>query len=128
MPSGISYLWSSHDVQADNQLPSNPQPPSIAQERAMDTSKIIYPSSTNHPSPAPYPIIVLSLGNLSLVSRTVTNKELLDSILGSLRPWVREDEKAGYVLVVLAAEGLDGGRKWPGVAWWVWTWKRLPGK
>jgi hypothetical protein len=86
----------------------------------------LYQTST-HPSPLPYPIITISLSDLT--SRTGTNDELFDEVLGKLDPLIGD----GYVLVVLAA-GLGRGngtgdkekRIDPGFGWWLSKWKSVP--
>jgi len=81
----------------------------------------LYQTST-HPAPLPYPIITISLSDLTL--RTGTNDELFDEILGKLDPLIGE----GYVLVVLAA-GLvrdKSKRRDPGFGWWLSKWRSVP--
>ncbi|GMK54253.1 hypothetical protein CspeluHIS016_0108390 [Cutaneotrichosporon spelunceum] len=76
---------------------------------------ILYPTLENHPQPYPYPLLVLNLAAVSHV------------LLSRLEPWAGEDGEGAYCLVVLAAEG-GGSRKLPGVAWWIWHWRRIPRK
>lgn len=92
----------------------------------------IYPSGQIHPAPLPHPIIAVSLSDLYDQPADVSDDELFQSSLEKLEPYVGEEGKGGYVLVVLAAEEDLGGkgkrRSKPGVAWWIWRWKRVPYK
>jgi hypothetical protein len=83
----------------------------------------LYQTST-HPSPLPYPIITISLSDLT--SRTGTNDELFNEVLGTLDQLRGE----GYVLVVLAAGLVRSGDKRknrdPGFGWWLSKWRSVP--
>lgn len=84
----------------------------------------LYQTST-HPSPLPYPVITISLSDLA--SRTGTNDELFNEVIGKLEPLIGE----GYVLVVLAAglgrgTGDKGKRRDPGFGWWLSKWRSVP--
>ncbi|WVQ76476.1 hypothetical protein IAR50_006144 [Cryptococcus sp. DSM 104548] len=100
------------------------------------TSSILYPTLTTHPHPAPYAILVLSLPGIASAPPSLSNDELFHAILQRLEPWVGEEGEGGYVLVIMSdtaaepqgATGAAGARKMPGVAWWVWKWKRIPRK
>ncbi|WWC97213.1 hypothetical protein V866_004092 [Kwoniella sp. B9012] len=98
----------------------------------LDTSSILYPTLTLHPSPIHHNILVLSLSHVSNAPPTLSNDELFNVLLKRLEPWVGEEGEGGYVLVVLADENNAGKdkekRKLPGIGWWVWRWKRLPRK
>ncbi|WVQ80980.1 hypothetical protein IAT38_003087 [Cryptococcus sp. DSM 104549] len=117
----------------------------------LDTSSILYPTLTAHPSSDAHHILVVSLAHISSAPPTLSNEDLFQIILRRLEPWVGEEGEGGYVLVIFADEGgvppkgstdsEDGEkrpaakakaepqqRKLPGVAWWVWRWKRIPRK
>ncbi|OCF59805.1 hypothetical protein L486_02478 [Kwoniella mangroviensis CBS 10435] len=98
----------------------------------LDTSSILYPTLTLHPSPIHHNILVLSLSHVSNAPPTLSNDELFNVLLKRLEPWVGEEGEGGYVLIVLADEDHSGKEKekrnLPGIAWWVWRWKRLPRK
>lgn len=88
-----------------------------------------------HPDPAAYPILVLSISELDSVPETVDDDELFETILDKLEPWAGEEGEGGYVLVVLAAEsaaeghtGKGKGRVKPGLGWLLWRWRRIPRK
>jgi hypothetical protein len=107
-----------------------------------DLSDLLYTSGKTHPGPAAHPIVVVSLPALGAISPSVSDDELFQLALDKLDPYVGEGGKGGYVLVVLAAEdnsehtsagegmkkisGKGKGRSKPGVAWWMWRWKRVP--
>ena len=89
-------------------------------------AEYLYQTST-HASPLPYPVITISLSDLA--SRTGTNDDLFEEVLGKLDPMIGE----GYVLVVLAAGspyGLQSGDKGkgrdPGFGWWLSKWRSVP--
>ncbi|WRT63479.1 uncharacterized protein IL334_000384 [Kwoniella shivajii] len=102
----------------------------------LDTSSVLYPTLTVHPPPVGHNILVLSLSHISSAPPTLSNDELFAIVLRRLEPWVGEEGEGGYVLVVLADENANGTsslkgkekRRLPGIAWWVWKWKRLPRK
>lgn len=101
----------------------------------IDTSSILYPTLENHPAPAAHPLLVLNLAAATAVPAHVGNDELLELLLHRLEPWVGEQGEGGYCLIVLAAEraemeigGSKKGRALPGVAWWLWHWRRIPRK
>ncbi|WVR03411.1 hypothetical protein IAU60_000402 [Kwoniella sp. DSM 27419] len=104
--------------------------------RAVDTSAILYPTLSIHPQPHPHNILVLSLAHISYALVTLSNEELFSVVLRRLEPWVGEEGEGGYILVILADEATEPGgqgrgkerRSLPGVAWWLWRWKRLPKK
>ena len=114
--------------------PPSPTGPSRAKSKStlgLDMSRILYPTLQQHPPPEPYPVLVASLAQISGISPMINNDELFDTLLRKLEPWVGEEGEGGYVLVVLAADDGSshaGARKWPGVGWWVWKWKRIPRK
>lgn len=97
----------------------------------LDTSSILYPTLENHPAPLAHPLLVLDLATLTAVPQSVSNETLLATLLRRLEPWVGEDGDGAYTLVVLAAEdpaGKGKSRALPGVAWWLWHWRRIPRK
>lgn len=106
----------------------------------VDTTSILYPTLENHPAPANYPLLVLNLAAIANVPAFVGNDELLEIVLRRLEPWVGEEGEGGYCLIVFAAEDTplnmakEGpahtkkGRALPGVAWWLWHWRRIPKK
>ncbi|CAK9786260.1 hypothetical protein CC85DRAFT_285756 [Cutaneotrichosporon oleaginosum] len=93
---------------------------------AVDSS-ILYPTLEQHGQAANGPLLVLNLAAISHVPLAISNDELLEVLLRRLEPWVGEDGEGAYSLIVLAAEG-DGDRPLPGVAWWLWHWRRIPRK
>lgn len=96
---------------------------------SIDTTAILYPTLENHPAPLAHPLLVLDLASLTSVPSSISNDELLPTLLRRLEPWVGEDDDGGYCLIVLAAEDTDGrARGLPGVAWWMWHWRRIPRK
>lgn len=106
---------------------------------SIDTGAILYPTLENHPAPLVHPLLVLNLAAVSHVPGHISNDELLEVLLRRLEPWVGEEGEGGYCLIVLAAEdakegpnmkvgGKSKGRPLPGVAWWLWHWRRIPRK
>jgi len=84
----------------------------------------LYQTST-HPSPLPYPVITISLSDLTL--KKGTNDELFEEALQNLDPLIGQ----GYVLVVLAAglsweTGDKGKGRNPGFGWWLSKWGSVP--
>ncbi|ODN75781.1 hypothetical protein L202_05788 [Cryptococcus amylolentus CBS 6039] len=133
----------------DHPTTNTSSPPNKLRTQPLDTSSILYPTLTTHPEPAPYNILVLSLAHIASAPPSLSNDELFQVILRRLEPWVGEEGEGGYVLVIMSAEGAvatasassasapsaaepshagDESRKLPGVAWWVWKWKRIPRK
>jgi hypothetical protein len=100
--------------------------------RIPSADRFIYPSGQVHPAPLAHPIVVVSLSDLHNQPSDVSDDELFQSSLEKLEPYVGEEGKGGYILVVLAAEenieGKGKRRSKPGVAWWIWRWKRVPYK
>jgi hypothetical protein len=112
-------------------------------DNSTDLSDLLYISGKTHPGPAAHPIVVVSLPALGAIWPSVSDDQLFELALKNLDPYVGEEGKGGYVLVVLAAEeddsedisvgndikktsGKGKGRSKPGVAWWIWRWKRVP--
>nr|XP_031863737.1 uncharacterized protein CI109_000989 [Kwoniella shandongensis]KAA5530809.1 hypothetical protein CI109_000989 [Kwoniella shandongensis] len=146
--SGLSSMWKDEDGASLNSKDPDVHPrtslesvssSSVAQKlrsQPLDTSSILYPTLTTHPAPTPHHILVLSLAHINRAPPSLNNDELFNILLRRLEPWVGEEAEGGYVLVILAAESPDPSskgkaketRKLPGVAWWVWKWKRIPKK
>lgn len=100
---------------------------------SVDMTKVLYPTLENHPPPLEHPLLVLDLAELTSVPASVSNDELLSALLRRLEPWVGEDDDGAYCLVILAADDRDmpgkgKSRSLPGVAWWLWNWRRIPRK
>ncbi|OXG44027.1 hypothetical protein C359_01133 [Cryptococcus neoformans Bt120] len=131
---------SSRRASVDSALSTGSRTKSLHRTQSVDTSSILYPTLTVHPPPVPHNILIVSLAHVPSAPPTLSNDELFQIVLRRLEPWVGEEGEGGYVLIILSAEGLLGGkmafdvkhkaeaRKLPGVAWWIWKWKRLPHK
>ncbi|KAK8845315.1 hypothetical protein IAR55_006028 [Kwoniella newhampshirensis] len=145
--SGLSSMWRDDDgsssVSKDSDIVTNrPSFESVAsssfsqklRSQPLDTSSILYPTLTTHPTPIPNHMLVLSIAHINRAPPTINNDELFDILLRRLEPWVGEEGEGGYVMVILAAESPEVNakgkdketRKLPGIAWWVWKWKRIP--
>lgn len=130
--SGLGNFWSP-PASSDNEAgPSKPRSSASPRkpESSLDISKTLYPTLRQHPEPLNHHVLVLSLSQISTVSPLITNDELFDVLLRRMEPWVGEEGEGGYVLTILAADERISGdtRRWPGVGWWVWKYRRIPRK
>lgn len=131
---------SSRRASVDSALSTGSRTKSLLCAQSVDTSSILYPTLTVHPPPVPHNILIVSLAHVPSAPQTLSNDELFQIVLRRLEPWVGEEGEGGYVLIILSAErsleekmAFDDkykaeARKLPGVAWWIWKWKRLPRK
>lgn len=100
----------------------------------LNASRILYPTSQQHPEPVAYPVLVLCMSELDSVPDTISDDELFEAVLDKLDPLAGEEGSGGYVLIVLAVEnegslsGKGKARTRPGVGWWLWKWRRVPRK
>ena len=129
--SGLAGLFPASSGVEAPPLPTGPSRAKSKSTLGLDMSRILYPTLQQHPPPEPYPVLVVSLAQISGISPVINNDELFDTLSRKLEPWVGEEGEGGYVLVVLAVDDGSshaGARKWPGVGWWVWKWKSIPRK
>lgn len=128
----FSSYWSGTPVDDDADEQATPIDTSFSSS-SVDMTKVLYPTLENHPPPLEHPLLVLDLAELTSVPQSVSNDELLSALLRRLEPWVGEEDDGAYCLVILAADDRDmpgkgKARSLPGVAWWLWNWRRIPRK
>jgi len=119
------------DAPRDDSYPPLPAGIMRRASSSFDTTSILYPTLENHPAPLAHPLLVLDLAALTQVPVSISNEELLATLLRRLEPWVGEEGEGGYCLIVLSAEDPDvkgRTRTLPGVGWWIWHWRRIPRK
>lgn len=88
---------------------------------SVDRSRILY--TTRQP---PDTIIIFSLSTLVAAPSSVSDDQLLDSLLSRSEPWVGEEGKAGYTMVLLAAQGSVKGRGMPSWRVAIARWRQIP--
>lgn len=126
--------WSGYSTPVDDDADEQATPiDTTFSSTSVDMTKVLYPTLENHPPPLEHPLLVLDLAELTSVPASITNDEVLSALLRRLEPWVGEDDDGAYCLVILAADDRDmpgkgKARSLPGVAWWLWNWRRIPRK